>query len=453
MKNDSKFENNLIQKLDHFSPDERREALAALCELADTGEIIVSPMRNIANLHSHSFYSYNGYGYSPTHLAWLGRKHGIRYMGVVDFDVLDAVDEFLDACQVVGVRGVAGIETRVFIPEFAKMEINSPGEPGVAYHMGTGFASSSVPGEGADILADMRQRAADRNREMLARINAFLAPLVVDYEADVLPLTPSGNATERHMVEVLARRAMDIMPDTAGFWSGKFSIAAGEIAQIMEDMNAFHDFLRAKLMKRGGIGYVQPTPESFPTVEEFHRVMQAAGALPCSAWLDGTSDGEQHIEDLLGLLIEKGVVAINVVPDRNWNYEDPQVKADKLDKLYAIVNLAQRWDLPVLAGTEMNKFGQKIVDDFDIPELAPVRDAFLNGAAILYGHTRLQREAGIGYQSSWADAHFANRKEKNEFYRQAGQIIPPGRPITSTSLPDINPTEVLAAIKPSQGAD
>jgi len=443
----------LEQQLDDFNLPARQSALSALTKLADSGQLDLPAMRNIANLHSHSFYSYNGYGYSPTHLAWLGRKHGIRYMGVVDFDVLDAVDEFLDACQVVGVRGVAGIETRVFIPEFAKMEINSPGEPGVAYHMGTGFASSSVPGEGADILADMRQRAADRNREMLARINAFLAPLVVDYEADVLPLTPSGNATERHMVEVLARRAMDIMPDTAGFWSGKFSIAAGEIAQIMEDMNAFHDFLRAKLMKRGGIGYVQPTPESFPTVEEFHHVMQAASALPCSAWLDGTSDGEQHIEDLLGLLIEKGVVAINVVPDRNWNYEDPQVKADKLDKLYAIVNLAQRWDLPVLAGTEMNKFGQKIVDDFDIPELAPVRDAFLNGAAILYGHTRLQREAGIGYQSSWADAHFANRKEKNEFYRQAGQIIPPGRPITSTSLPDINPTEVLAAIKPSQGAD
>jgi hypothetical protein len=114
------------------------------------------------------------------------------------------------------------------------------------------------------------------------------------------------------------------MPDTAGFWSGKFSIAAGEIAQKMEDMNAFHDFLRAKLMKRGGIGYVQPTPESFPTVEEFHRVMQAAGALPCSAWLDGTSDGEQHIQDLLGLLIEKGVVAKKRISSiscmRSWTW-------------------------------------------------------------------------------------------------------------------------------------
>jgi len=40
------------------------------------------------------------------------------------------VDEFLSACEIAGVRGSAGMETRVFIPEFADREINSPGEPG-----------------------------------------------------------------------------------------------------------------------------------------------------------------------------------------------------------------------------------------------------------------------------------------------------------------------------------
>ena len=78
-------------------------------------------------------------------------------MGIVDFDVLDGVDEFLDACDLVGVRGSAGIETRVFVPEFADREINSPGEPGVCYHMGIGFTSSQVPDGVAPILADLRQ--------------------------------------------------------------------------------------------------------------------------------------------------------------------------------------------------------------------------------------------------------------------------------------------------------
>ncbi len=33
-------------------------------------------------------------------------------------------------------------------------------------------------------------------------------------------------------------------------------------------------------MKKGGVGYVTPTPESFPTVEEFHRFIIACGRCP-----------------------------------------------------------------------------------------------------------------------------------------------------------------------------
>ena len=61
-----------------------------------------------------------------------------------------------------GLRGSAGIETRVHLPEFAAREINSPGEPGVLYHMGIGFASSRVPEAVAGVLACLRERAARR---------------------------------------------------------------------------------------------------------------------------------------------------------------------------------------------------------------------------------------------------------------------------------------------------
>lgn len=103
-------------------------------------------------------------------------------MGIVGFDVLDGVDEFLAACDKVGVRGSAGIETRVYIPEFATREINSPGEPGVYYHMGIGFTSSQVPGSVQPILADMHRRATEWDQAMLGRVNAHLAPVIIDYE-------------------------------------------------------------------------------------------------------------------------------------------------------------------------------------------------------------------------------------------------------------------------------
>ena len=112
------------------------------------------PVTEVANMHCHTFFSFNAYGYSPAGLAWLARERGYKLLGIVDFDVLDAVDEFLDACELLEVRGSAGIETRLFVPEFGTREINSPGEPGVLYSMGIGFTSSEAPEPAASILAE-----------------------------------------------------------------------------------------------------------------------------------------------------------------------------------------------------------------------------------------------------------------------------------------------------------
>jgi len=66
-------------------------------------------------------------------------------MGIVDFDVLDGVEEFLSVADRVGLRATAGMETRAYLPEFATRIINSPGEPGITYHMCIGFTSGEVP--------------------------------------------------------------------------------------------------------------------------------------------------------------------------------------------------------------------------------------------------------------------------------------------------------------------
>jgi hypothetical protein len=152
----------------------------------------------------------------------------------------------------------------------------------------------------------------------------------------------------------------------------------------------------------------------------------ACGALPCATWLDGTSAGEQAIEELLSLLRTKGAVALNIVPDRNWNISDPEMRRVKVQNLYQVVALAQQLDLPLNVGTEMNAYGQKLVDDFSAPELAPVRQAFLDGAYFIFGHTVIQRALGLGYQSEWAKSHLPTRRERNEFYTRLGRQTLPG---------------------------
>jgi len=415
----------LEKQLKHVDASIRRRALAELAALIRQGALSLPPVREVANMHCHTFFSFNAYGHSPSSLAWLAKKEGYKLIGIVDFDTLAGVDEFLQACDLLGVRGSAGMETRVYIPEFATREINSPGEPGIFYYMGIGFAASAVPPTAAHILDRLRRRADQRNRGLIERINAFLQPVAVEYERDVLPLAP-GNVTERHIVAAYLQAVARTLPDPTPFWAAKLGLETAETRALMDDLPHFKKQVRARLMKRGSVGYVPPDSGSFPTVDQVNELIDACGALPCATWLDGLSQGEQDIEELLELLIGKGVVALNIIPDRNWNIADPELRRVKVRNLYTVVDLARELDLPLNVGTEMNSFGQKRIDDFTTPALAPVRQAFLDGAYFIYGHTAAQRALGIGYRSAWAAENLPGRKDKNAFYTTLGRRLPPG---------------------------
>ncbi len=442
--------NSTIQGLYSFDPGVRKQSVTTLSLAIQRGEFPEPVPAWRLNMHCHTFYSFNAYGHSPSSLAWLARQETFLLAGIVDFDVLDGVDEFLDACADLQVRGTAGIETRVFIPEFASDELNSPGEPGIAYHMGIGFTSSRVPSNVQPVLNDFRAQVAHRNQVLIDKVNAFLDPVRIDYARDVLPLTPGGSATERHIVTAYIQAAEKLAADPNHFWADKLGIELNGIPNLVSDPAKFQNTLRAKLMKRGGPGYIQPAPDTFATIDDLHRLIIESGALPCFAWLDGTSSGERQIEELLEFMISKGVAAINIVPDRNWNISDPVIKKEKIKNLYDVVHLAMRQYLPINVGTEMNSFGNKIVDDFTSLELEPLWPVFLDGAYFVYGHTCLQKLAQLGYQSEWAKANLPLPKDRNQFYIRAGTLIPPGH--SSEILSDIlnismSPVEIIQTIQ------
>jgi len=395
------------------------------------------------NLHAHTFFSYNAYGYSPTHLAWLARRAGWAVAGIVDFDVLDGLEEFHAAAKLLQLKACVGMETRVFVPEFADVVINSPGEPGIAYHMGIGFPTSRLDGELGEFARGLRHRSEQRNRELVARVNQYLSPVALDYDTEVLPLTPGGNATERHLCLAYVRKAQHVFPnatDLARYWAEKLGAEALDRPEGMGVQSA----LRAKAMKQGGVGYVPPDSAAFPRLAEMNQFLLAAGGIPTLTWLDGTSEGEQRIEELLRVARRSGVAAINLIPDRNYR---PGVKDEKLANLYAVVALAERLQLPVLVGTEMNSPGQKLVDDFDSEELAPLVPVFLKGAYIVYAHSVLQRGRGMGYTSEWATQSFADMAARNEFFHTLGRELQPAQEDLLADLPeDVAPRQVLDGI-------
>ena len=148
-----------------------------------------------------------------------------------------------------------------------------------------------------------------------------------------------------------------------------------------------------------------------------------------AAWLDGSTPGEADIEALLECQRAKGVVAFNIIPDRNWNFSDADTARVKIAKFREAVEVANRMGLPVNVGTELNKFGQPWIDNFSggpMPDLAPT---FLRGAAIMVGHTWLSRFANFSYVSSAANNAYADVNDKNAFFESVGVLVAPQRSV------------------------
>jgi hypothetical protein len=390
----------LERQLDDFNPVVRRRALREIVNQSRWPQ----PTAQV-NLHSHTFFSYNAYGYSPTHFAVLARQRGLMVAGIVDFDVLDGLEEFLEAGRLLELKTCVSLESRVFVPEFADRVINSPGEPGISYHMGVGFPREIEH----PLLTQMRCTAEQRNRELVARVNAFTTPVTLDYDRDVLPLTPRGNATERHICEAYAKKG------DKEFWRRK-------LGDCPDDPAKLRALIRAKTMKHGGVGYVQPGKGAFPILAEMNRFVLEAGAIPTMTWLDGTSEGEKRIEDLFEVAKSLGTAALNIIPDRNYT---PGVKDQKLQNLLDVIALAEKHHFPIIVGTEMNAPGNKFMDSFETAELKPFVPVFLKGAHIAYAHSMLQRHCRRGYLSDWAKQRFASIAEKNDFFEKLGHELSP----------------------------
>ena len=426
----------LEKKLDSFDSEIRRDSLDKLLSRVKSGEILPEKNKHFVNLHSHTFFSFNGYGYSPTSVAWRSFKMGLEAVGIVDFDVLDGTAEILEAGEKLGIRTVAGIETRVYVKEWAEKVINSPKEPGICYFIGIGFYRKPDAGSNAGkTLLSMKAIAKQRIIDMIERINSYLEDVRIDYARDVLSLTPMENATERHVLDAYYYKAMGRFSSSKNelisFWSDKLGVETNKIAVIIEDRPKVCEIIRSKLMKHGGPGYVYPDKNSFPLLEDVINMIDKTDALPAAAWLDGTSEGESAAEKYLKFFMDRGTVLVNIIPDRNWNIENKDEKRKKLEKLDEIIKLSRKLNLPLIAGTEMNKFGQKFVDEFNTDELKPYLDDFRKGAFFVYGHTCLARYCNKGYNSAWAKEHFPDRAERNAFYIKAGSSIVPGSTVYS----------------------
>ncbi len=411
-------------KLNSFNSVERENELK---KILNSRISFMEPGENV-NMHLHTFFSFNAENFSPTRIALEAKLHGFYAAGIIDFDVIDGQDEFLKAGELLGLRTNVGVETRTFNTDFSDKEIDSPGEPGVSYVAGSGFAKDFPEGSfQSKKLAEYRANSAKRNLDLIKKINSCVPEIAIDYEKDVLPLAPSRNATERHIIRAYIISADEKISDIekrTNFWEKVLDGSQPEIIDLLLDLSAMENVVRAKFAKRGGFGYVQPSIKTFPLIDDFFSFVKSCSAIPMESWLDGTSEGEADPKKLLESSVAKGAAALNIIPDRNWNVSNPETKTIKVANLREIVKIASAMNLPINIGTEMNKKGQPIIDDLNGEILKEFKNEFLSGARIMVGHTILTRFADFDYCGEKAEIEFSDTEMKNKFFESVGALPP-----------------------------
>ncbi len=438
---------------DRLSDFDKSTRINELKSVIKDAEFMASDIKAV-NTHLHTFYSFNIEGISPTEVLYRAKRAGVEVAGTVDFDVLDAMEEVFEVGDILKLRTIASLEARVFVEDYADRDINSPGESGVLYAMGVGFTKLPEAGSNAEkVLTQMRTGVRERNIQLLSRLESTLAPMVLDYVGDVESLTPAGNVTERHLIEALELKSKSMYSgvELHTYWSERLGMTVEEVASMIDDSATLRNTIRAKLMKRGGVGYKQPDSSTFPPLKSMMDMVREMKALPCWAWLDGSSNGEKDATELVEYMVSVGIRSIAIIPERNWNFADEAVKKAKVAALNDIVEAGRRHDMLFVVGTEMNNYGQPFVDDFSAPELAPFVGDFMSGAYAVYGHTILELVASKGMMSDWAAEMFGtDYSSMNKFYAQLGEaaVDPVGAKEKLGSLKDFsNLDAVIAAVK------
>ncbi len=369
----------ILEKLNAPSAAQRLENLGQILKTAEFPPMIPQYINN----HIHTSYSFSPY--SPTAAVYAARMEGLCTAGIIDHDSIGGAREFLAAAQLVGMPVTVGMECRVSMDGtiLQGKRTNNPDQVGVSY-----MTIQSVPHDKIEALnawfAPYREARGRRNRDMVARINALLDGIALDYARDVLPLSQAhdgGGVTERHIMYALARA----MVNKAGKGQSMIDYLTGigltlsdkQRAQMLDTAYPFYEYDLLGLLKSAFVPrvYIDATDEC-PNVREVAALCDEMDALLCYAYLGDVTASvtgdkkaqkfeDDYLEDVIRCIKDCGIRAVTYMPTRNT--------PEQLTRLRA---LCEENGLFQVSGEDINSPRQSfVIRAMEDPQFANLIDA------------------------------------------------------------------------------
>ncbi|MCX7799557.1 MAG: hypothetical protein N2109_04360 [Fimbriimonadales bacterium] len=328
------------------------------------------------------------------------RSEGAALLGAANYYDYSVFERFASLCLEAGVFPLVGTEILTWMEDCAERGwlVNDPGNPGKAYLCGKALALCAEPTPwAASKLGEIREGDARRMERMVELVGEHLRGrgIALSLGAEEVRArvaqrhrTPLDTVVlqERHLAMALAERLAS--PEHE---EGLAVLMAGDPPA---DPVALQNELRNRLLKAGRPAYVD---ERFVPFDEAARLIRELGGVPCyPAIMDGIPGGPSPFEDapeeLARRLVERGIPAIEFIPNRN----DPAVLEE-----YALA--ARAAGLVATAGTEHNTLGsQPIVPrckgGLPIPRRAA--EIFWEGACVMAGHQLAVARGEPGFEEA-----------------------------------------------------
>lgn len=356
-----------LKLLNAPTPEERLANLAIVLG-SEKEKPEVKPQ--FANNHIHTIYSFSPY--SPAAAIYCARDEGLETAGIMDHDSIAGAVEFRKAGKIAGIGTTCGMECRANLDgtRMAGRKLNNPDQAGIAY-----MAIHSVPDSGfarlQEVFGPLREKRNERNRKMVANINALMEPkgITLDFDKDVLPISQyanGGSVTERHLLCALSEKiiAKAGKEKCAEFVENQLGIKLSEKqkGQLSDPLNPHFVYDLLGVMKAELVEKIYiPAAEECISFKDLVKLADEVGAILCYPYLGDITNSvtgdkkaakfeDEFLDELFEMLKEESVHGVTYMPARNTK-----------EQMTRLQNLCREYGMTEISGEDVNSSRQSMI--------------------------------------------------------------------------------------------
>ena len=370
------------------------------------------------NAHFHTPYSFSAFDNIPQ-ITQKANDENVSILGINDFNTVTGHKEFHDSCKEAKKFPLFNIEFMGLLKEEKEkgIKINDPTNPGRIYFSGKGL-KYPCERENEKVLEDLRDLCNKQTEEMIIKVNAHFADCGVEVQLDSEDIKKNYArelVRERHIAKVIREKvyALGQTKEERLELIGKIYEGHSEAIEL-DNIAGMENEIRSKLLKKGGVAFVEEDPQSFLPIEELVDWIVKAGGVPCYPVLLDDSKGnftdyEKDYGQLMENLKKYSIPALELIPVRN-----------KFHHVKEFVEFFTSNGFIVMLGTEHNT-----------PEMIPLkvacsdeslddalRQASFDSSAVIAAHQYFISKNEVGLMSEGFPT-----KEKIETFKNLGKGV------------------------------